>query len=74
LEGFENYQVWNATLIALWIHDRQGPPGYALDCYRRTSNAYLSNKQIRLTLFLVSDESRFINGAIIPADGGWPAA
>ena len=27
-----------------------------------------------LALFLVSDESRFINGAIIPADGGWLAA
>ena len=28
----------------------------------------------QLALFLVSDESRFINGAIIPADGGWLAA
>jgi NAD(P)-dependent dehydrogenase (short-subunit alcohol dehydrogenase family) len=25
-------------------------------------------------LFLVSDESRYINGAIVPADGGWLAA
>jgi NAD(P)-dependent dehydrogenase (short-subunit alcohol dehydrogenase family) len=27
-----------------------------------------------LALFLASDESRHINGAIIPADGGWLAA
>lgn len=27
-----------------------------------------------LALFLVSDEARYINGAIIPADGGWLAA
>jgi NAD(P)-dependent dehydrogenase (short-subunit alcohol dehydrogenase family) len=26
-----------------------------------------------LALYLASDESRFINGAIIPADGGWKA-
>jgi NAD(P)-dependent dehydrogenase (short-subunit alcohol dehydrogenase family) len=28
----------------------------------------------KLALFLVSDESRFINGAVVPADGGWLAA
>jgi NAD(P)-dependent dehydrogenase (short-subunit alcohol dehydrogenase family) len=28
----------------------------------------------KLALFLVSDDSRYINGAIIPADGGWLAA
>jgi len=28
----------------------------------------------RLALFLASDESRYINGAIIPADAGWTAA
>ena len=28
----------------------------------------------RLALFLASDESRLINGAVIPADGGWSAA
>jgi NAD(P)-dependent dehydrogenase (short-subunit alcohol dehydrogenase family) len=28
----------------------------------------------RLALFLASDESRNINGAIIPADAGWLAA
>ena len=27
-----------------------------------------------LALFLASDESRHINGAIIPADAGWTAA
>ncbi len=26
-----------------------------------------------LALFLASDEARFINGAIVPADGGWDA-
>jgi NAD(P)-dependent dehydrogenase (short-subunit alcohol dehydrogenase family) len=26
-----------------------------------------------LALFLASDESRYINGAIIPADAGWRA-
>ncbi len=28
----------------------------------------------RLALFLVSDEARYINGAVVPADGGWLAA
>jgi len=28
----------------------------------------------RLALFLVSDEARYINGTVIPADGGWRAA
>ena len=27
-----------------------------------------------LALFLASDEARYINGAIIPADAGWTAA
>jgi NAD(P)-dependent dehydrogenase (short-subunit alcohol dehydrogenase family) len=27
-----------------------------------------------LALFLASDESRHVNGAIIPIDGGWAAA
>jgi NAD(P)-dependent dehydrogenase (short-subunit alcohol dehydrogenase family) len=27
-----------------------------------------------LALFLASDESRYVNGAIIPADAGWTAA
>jgi NAD(P)-dependent dehydrogenase (short-subunit alcohol dehydrogenase family) len=27
-----------------------------------------------LVLFLAADESRYINGAIIPADAGWRAA
>jgi NAD(P)-dependent dehydrogenase (short-subunit alcohol dehydrogenase family) len=36
--------------------------------------AYLMPDDIaQLALFLVSDESRHINGAIIPADGGWAA-
>jgi NAD(P)-dependent dehydrogenase (short-subunit alcohol dehydrogenase family) len=26
-----------------------------------------------LALFLASDESRYVNGAIIPADAGWKA-
>ncbi|MCX6016883.1 MAG: glucose 1-dehydrogenase [Chloroflexi bacterium] len=37
--------------------------------------AYLQPTDIAaLALFLASDESRLINGAIIPADGGWDAA
>jgi NAD(P)-dependent dehydrogenase (short-subunit alcohol dehydrogenase family) len=37
--------------------------------------AYLEADDIAaLALFLASDESRHINGAIIPADGGWDAA
>ena len=36
--------------------------------------AYLDSKDIaELALFLASDESRCINGAIIPADAGWKA-
>lgn len=36
--------------------------------------AYLDPEDIaNLALFLASDESRHINGAIIPADGGWDA-
>lgn len=36
--------------------------------------AYLEPTDIAaLALFLASDESRYINGAIIPADGGWDA-
>ena len=27
-----------------------------------------------LALFLASDDSKFVNGAIIPADAGWRAA
>lgn len=36
--------------------------------------AYLESSDIAaLALFLASDESRYINGALIPADGGWSA-
>jgi NAD(P)-dependent dehydrogenase (short-subunit alcohol dehydrogenase family) len=36
--------------------------------------AYLQPSDIAsLALFLATDESRMINGAIIPADGGWAA-
>lgn len=37
--------------------------------------AYLESHDIAaLALFLASDEARYINGAIIPADAGWTAA
>lgn len=37
--------------------------------------AYLEAKDIAaLALFLASDEARYINGAVIAADGGWDAA
>jgi NAD(P)-dependent dehydrogenase (short-subunit alcohol dehydrogenase family) len=36
--------------------------------------AFLESEDIAaVALFLASDESRYINGAIIPADGGWDA-
>ena len=36
--------------------------------------AYLEASDIAaLALFLASDEARYINGAIIPADAGWAA-
>jgi len=43
--------------------------------YAALSPATLAPEDIAgLALYLASDESRNINGAIIPADGGWTAA
>jgi NAD(P)-dependent dehydrogenase (short-subunit alcohol dehydrogenase family) len=43
--------------------------------YHQVSPAYLKPFDIaNLALFLASDEARYINGAIVPADGGWLAA
>ncbi len=47
----------------------------ALKPYHDSNPATLESIDIALlALFLVSDEARYINGTIIPADGGWRAA
>ncbi|WP_034406205.1 glucose 1-dehydrogenase [Deinococcus sp. RL] len=53
--------------------DRLDPAGAArAGAFAALIPAYLESTDIaQLVLFLASDESRFINGAIIPADGGW---
>ena len=45
LDEFENSPVSSATLIGFWIHEMQGPPGYALDCFRRTPKVDLSKDE-----------------------------
>lgn len=43
--------------------------------YQQLAPAYLEPVEIaQLALFLASDESKHVNGAIIPIDGGWTAA
>lgn len=56
--------------------DRLDPVGGArAQEYAALAPAYLEPTDIAaLALFLASDESRYINGAIIPADAGWTAA
>ncbi|MPY65225.1 glucose 1-dehydrogenase [Deinococcus sp. SDU3-2] len=55
--------------------DRLDPAGAArAGAFAALVPAYLDSLDIaQLALFLASDESRYINGAIIPADGGWMA-
>lgn len=55
--------------------DRLDPTGGArAQVFAALAPAYLEPEDIAaLALFLASDESRHINGAIIPADGGWDA-
>lgn len=57
-------------------HDKLDPTGAArAGEFAALIPAYLAPDDIAaLALFLASDESRHINGAIIPADGGWDAA
>jgi NAD(P)-dependent dehydrogenase (short-subunit alcohol dehydrogenase family) len=56
--------------------DRLDPAGAArAGAYAALIPAFLESEDIAaLALFLASDESRYINGAIIPADAGWTAA
>lgn len=55
--------------------DRLDPVGAArAGEFAALAPAYLASDDIaRLALFLASDEARHVNGAIIPADGGWAA-
>lgn len=56
--------------------DRLDPAGAArAGAYAAIMPAMLESEDIAsLALFLASDESRHINGVLIPADGGWTAA
>ena len=56
--------------------DRLEPAGAArAGIYAALIPAILDAEDIAaLALFLASDEARYINGAIIPADAGWTAA
>jgi NAD(P)-dependent dehydrogenase (short-subunit alcohol dehydrogenase family) len=56
--------------------DRIDPVGAArLSAYSALIPAMLEPDDIgALALFLASDEGRYINGAVIPADAGWTAA
>ncbi|MDR7405089.1 MAG: SDR family oxidoreductase, partial [Armatimonadota bacterium] len=58
------------------IPERMDPAGSArAQAYAALIPAILEPEDIAaLALFLASDESRQINGAIIPADAGWTAA
>ncbi|HEX9068934.1 MAG TPA: glucose 1-dehydrogenase [Ktedonobacterales bacterium] len=55
--------------------ERMDPTGsQRAQAFAALAPAYLDPEDIAsLALFLASDESRHINGAIIPADGGWDA-
>jgi NAD(P)-dependent dehydrogenase (short-subunit alcohol dehydrogenase family) len=55
--------------------DQLDPAGAArAQAFAALVPAYLEPTDIAaLALFLASDESHNINGAIIPADGGWDA-
>jgi len=53
--------------------DMEGAARY--QAYQKLAPAYLKPEEVAsLALFLASDESKHLNGAIIPIDGGWTAA
>jgi NAD(P)-dependent dehydrogenase (short-subunit alcohol dehydrogenase family) len=53
--------------------DMEGAARY--QAYQQLAPAYLKPGEVAsLALFLASDESKHLNGAIIPIDGGWTAA
>jgi len=53
--------------------DMEGAARY--QAYQKLAPAYLKPLEVaQLALFLASDDSKHLNGAIIPIDGGWTAA
>jgi NAD(P)-dependent dehydrogenase (short-subunit alcohol dehydrogenase family) len=53
--------------------DAEGAARY--QAYQKLAPAYLKPIEVaQLALFLASDDSKHLNGAIIPIDGGWTAA
>jgi NAD(P)-dependent dehydrogenase (short-subunit alcohol dehydrogenase family) len=67
--------VTMTNIVETMPRDRLDPTGAArAGEFAALAPAYLAPDDIaQLALFLASDESRHINGAIIPADAGWAA-
>jgi NAD(P)-dependent dehydrogenase (short-subunit alcohol dehydrogenase family) len=64
------------NIVETMARERIDPDGSArVGAYTALAPVYLDPEDIAsLALFLASDEARYINGAVIPADGGWTAA
>ena len=63
------------NIVESMPRDRVEPDGAArVMAFTALAPAYLEPGDIAsLALFLASDEARHVNGAVIPADGGWAA-